>query len=50
MMSELNKLICCLKIAQDDDSDEEVEFWLKEIEKEKAKEVVAKEGDDERRD
>ena len=39
-MSELTKLYACLKIAQDDGSDEEVEFWLKEIEREKAKEAT----------
>lgn len=36
-MSELTKLYACLRIAQEDESDEEVEFWLKEIEKEKLK-------------
>jgi Zn finger protein HypA/HybF involved in hydrogenase expression len=34
-MSELSKLYACLKIAEDDGSYEEVEFWLKEIEKER---------------
>ena len=36
-MSELTKLYACLRKAQGDGSDEEVEFWLKEIKKEKDK-------------
>jgi len=36
-MSELTKLYACLRIAQNDESDEEVAFWLKEIEKEEKK-------------
>lgn len=45
-MSELNKLYACLRIAQEDDSNEEVEFWLKEIKKEKSKLAEAEEKKD----
>lgn len=37
VMSELTKLYACLRIAQDDESNEEVDFWLAEIKKEKQK-------------
>lgn len=40
---EVNVLKCCLMVAQDDGSKEEVEFWLEEIEKQKALECTGKE-------